>query len=147
MLTNCPPNKRRGSLCGIRLKVDEHSSASYWASQTPPPQGLHNPIFWALILLHCLKASQTETYNTIIDNALHHPSSSLPHGPHPRRNPLIILKEPRGKECGFLQLPGNIKFMKCCSLKCPFDIKGTCWEREQQGCNVAFDQQGCRVCL
>lgn len=66
------------------------------ATGHPAPQGLHNPIFLALILLHCLKAGQTETYNTIIDNALHHPSSSLPHGPHPRRNPLIILKEPQG---------------------------------------------------
>lgn len=37
--------------------------------------------------------------------------------------------------------------VKCCSLKCPFDIKGTCWETEQRGCNVAFDEQECRVCV
>lgn len=110
------------------------------ATGHPPPQGFCNPIFWALILLHRLKASQTETYNTIIDNALHHPSSSLP---HPRLHPLIILVGPRGarfpRSCQAISKP-----VKSRSLKCPFDIKGTCWETERRGCNVAFDEEDVR---
>jgi len=40
------------------------------------PKGLHNPIFWALILLCCLEASQTESNITIMNNAINRPSSS-----------------------------------------------------------------------
>lgn len=150
MLTNWPPSQQWGSLCRIQLRVDERSSAGYWASH---PQGLHNPIFWALILLHCLEASQTHThasYSTIMVNTIHlSPSSILPlRLRQPNRlcyHPLVILKKLQG--VGFLQLPGNIKSMKCCSLKCQFDIKGSCWETREWGYNIAFDEQGCYVCL
>lgn len=36
--------------------------------------GRHNPIFWALILRHCLEVSQTGAYNSIMVNAIRHPS-------------------------------------------------------------------------
>lgn len=81
-------------LCKIKLRVDERSSAGYWASH---PRGLHNPIFWALILLNCLEASQTHTrtsYRTIMANTnlplrLRHPN-------RPCYHPLLTLKKPQG---------------------------------------------------
>lgn len=133
----------------VQLRLDERSSAGDWASR---PRGLCNPIFWGLILLHCLEASQTHTHTHIHHTQHHygyyHPPSSL--FVCATQTVLatvrsLILKKPQ--RVSFLQLPGNIQSMKCCSLKCQFDIKGSCWEtRERGGQNIAFDEQGCCVC-
>lgn len=111
-------------------------SAHQLATGHPTPGDSDNPIFWTLILLHCLHASQ-KSY--IIQNHLckNHSPIFVSSAQTMRHS---IPKNPQ--EVSFLQLPGNIKSMKGCSLKCQFDIKGLLRDWGA-GYNIAFDEQGC----
>lgn len=61
-------------------------SAHQLATGHLTPQGGHNPIFWALILLHCLEASQTEI--TIVINTFTVFSSTIVSTAEPTSPPI-----------------------------------------------------------